>query len=102
MSPSCAISSASSGRATTGGWPAGPAGASSTDVELTEQIRQIHSDLHGHPGVRRVWAELIAAGIRVARKRVWRLMRAAGLQGRHPRAWKKTTVAGHGPSMPRI
>ncbi len=72
----------------------GPSRRELDDVELTEQIRQIHTDLHGDPGVRRVWAELIAAGIRVARKRVWRLMRAAGLRGRHPRAWKQTTVAG--------
>jgi putative transposase len=47
--------------------------------------------------VRRVWAELIARGVRVAAKRVWRLMKAAGLRGRHPRAWKKTTVAAQRP-----
>jgi transposase InsO family protein len=57
----------------------------------------IHTELHGHPGVRRVWAELVVRGVRAARKRVWRLMKAAGLQGRHPRAWKKTTVAGQRP-----
>jgi putative transposase len=68
-----------------------------SDAELTEQIRQIHHQLHGHPGVRRVWAELVVQGVRVARKRVWRLMRAAGLQGRHPQAGKRTTVAGQRP-----
>jgi putative transposase len=68
-----------------------------TDAELTETIREIHTQLHGHPGVRRVWAELVVRGIRTAHKRVWRLMRAAGLQGRHPRAWRKTTVAGRRP-----
>jgi transposase-like protein len=68
-----------------------------TDAELTEQIRDIHAHLHGHPGVRRIWAELVVRGVRAARKRVWRLMRAAGLQGRHPRAWKRTTVAGQRP-----
>ena len=47
--------------------------------------------------MRRVWAELVVRGVRVARKRVWRLMRAAGLQGRHPRAWRRTTVAGQRP-----
>ncbi|MGH3926524.1 MAG: IS3 family transposase, partial [Pseudonocardiaceae bacterium] len=46
---------------------------------------------------RRVWAELLARGVRVAAKRVWRLMKSAGLRGRHPRAWKKTTVAGPRP-----
>jgi transposase InsO family protein len=75
----------------------GPCERERTDAELTETIREIHTQLHGHPGVRRVWAELVVRGLRVARKRVWRLMRAAGLQGRHPRAWKRTTVAGQRP-----
>jgi len=75
----------------------GPCQRERTDTELTEQIREIHTRLHGHPGVRRVWAELVVRGLQVARKRVWRLMRAAGLQGRHPRAWKRTTVAGQRP-----
>ena len=47
--------------------------------------------------MRRVRAELIARGVRIAAKRVWRLMKAAGLRGRHPRAGKKTTVAGQRP-----
>jgi transposase InsO family protein len=72
----------------------GPSHRERTDAELTATIRAIHRDLHGDPGVRRVWAELVVRGVRVARKRVWRLMRTAGLQGRHPRAWRKTTVAG--------
>jgi putative transposase len=75
----------------------GPCQRERTDAELTETIREIHRDLHGHPGVRRVWAELVVRGHRVARKRVWRLMRAAGLHGPHPRAWKQTTVAGQRP-----
>ena len=75
----------------------GPCERERTDAELTETIREIHTRLHGHPGVRRVWAELVVRGLRVARKRVWRLMRAAGLHGRHPRAWKRTTVAGQRP-----
>jgi transposase InsO family protein len=73
---------------------AGPSERIRNDAELTAQIRQIHTDLHGDPGVRRVWAELVVRGVRIARKRVWRLMKAAGLQGHHPKAWKKTTVAG--------
>jgi putative transposase len=75
----------------------GPCQRERTDAELTEQIRQIHTELHGNPGVRRVWAELVVRGYRVAHKRVWRLMRAADLRGRHPRAWKRTTVAGPRP-----
>ena len=79
-------------------WRAGgPCQRDRTDVELTGQIRQIHDELDGNPGVRRVWAELVARGVRVARKWVWRLMRAAGLRGRHPRAWRRTTVAGQRP-----
>jgi putative transposase len=76
---------------------AGPCRRERTDAELTEQIRQIHDQPHGHPGVRRVWAELVVRGYRVARKRVWRLMRAADLRGRHPRAWQRTTMAGARP-----
>ena len=75
----------------------GPCQHERTDAELTETIREIHTELHGHPGVRRVFAELVVRGVRVAAKRVWRLMRAAGLRGRHPRAWNKTTIAGQRP-----
>jgi putative transposase len=75
----------------------GPSARERTDAELTEQIRRIHAELRGDPGVRRVWAELVAAGVRVATKRVWRLMQAAGLRGRHPRVGRKTTVAGARP-----
>jgi len=78
-------------------WLAGPCERERTDAELTAQIRTIHRDLDGHPGVRRVWAELVVRGVRTARKRVWKLMKAAGLQGRHPRAYKRTTVAGMRP-----
>ena len=45
----------------------------STDAELTETIREIHTQLHGDPGVRRIWAELAVRGnSRTSRKRVWR------------------------------
>ena len=47
----------------------GPCERERTDAELTETIREIHTQLHGHPGVRRVWAELVVRGLRVARKR---------------------------------
>jgi transposase InsO family protein len=76
---------------------AGPCQRERTDAELTDQILAIHAELDGNPGVRRVWAELAARGVRVSPKRVWRLMHAAGLRGRHPRAWKKTTIAGARP-----
>ncbi len=64
----------------------GPCARERTDAELTEQIVAIHTELHGHPGVRRIWAELLTRGVRVSPKRIWRLMRAAGLRGRHPRS----------------
>ena len=76
---------------------AGPCARQRTDAELTAAIGEIHSELTGHPGVRRVWAELAARGVRVSPKRIWRLMRAADLRGRHPRAWRKTTLAGQRP-----
>jgi putative transposase len=75
----------------------GPCERERTDAELTEAIRQIHTEREGNPGVRRIHAELAARRIRLGPTRVWRLMRAAGLRGRHPRAWKKTTTAGQRP-----
>ena len=82
-------------------WRGRPASARSLrDAELTSLIGEIHQRLHGNPGVRRVRAELTAAGHWVALKRVWRLMRAAGLQGRHPKAWRRTTLPGSPSTMP--
>ena len=75
----------------------GPCARERTDAELTEQILAIHAELDGHPGVCRVWAELLTRGVRVSPKRVWRLMRAAGLRAPHRRAWRKTTIAGQRP-----
>lgn len=67
------------------------------DATLTGLIKHAFNRLRGNPGVRRIHAELAAAGHRVSRKRVWRLMRAAGLQGRHPRPWKRSTLHGEQP-----
>jgi hypothetical protein len=44
----------------------GPCGRERTDAELTEAIGDIHAQLDGHPGVRRVWAELAARGVQVS------------------------------------
>jgi len=68
-----------------------------TDEELTSAIADIHGELDGQPGVRRVWAELVVRGWRVGHKRVHRLMRAAGLVGRHPRKTRRTTTRGQRP-----
>jgi hypothetical protein len=43
---------------------AGPCERERIDVELTEQILQIHTELDGNPGVRRVWVELVTRGVR--------------------------------------
>jgi putative transposase len=74
-----------------------PSAHETQDAQLTRLISHFFRALRGNPGVRRMHAELAAAGHRVARKRVWRLMQAAGLQGRHARAWKQTTVRGDRP-----
>jgi putative transposase len=76
---------------------AGPSKRATTDAELVAIMRKLHADARGNPGVRRMRAELAAAGHRLGLKRVWRLMRVAGLRGRHPRAWKRTTIAGNRP-----
>ena len=60
-------------------------------------IREIHTELHGHPGVRRVWAELVVRGVRAARKRVWRLMRPPACRDATPGPGRSTTVAGQRP-----
>ena len=75
-----------------------PSARTVRDEVLTRLITGIHQRLHGNPGVRRVWAELTAAGHRISAKRVHRLMRAVDLQGRHPKQWKVTTVAGDNPA----
>jgi transposase len=72
-----------------------------SDAELTEQIRQIHHQLHGHPGVRRVWAELVVQGDRVARRRVWRLMRAEACKDAIPRPGSAPPSQASGLSTPR-
>jgi putative transposase len=67
------------------------------DAALIEVMTVLHARARGNPGVRRMRAELAAAGHRISHKRVHRLMQAAGLRGRHPRAWKRTTVPGDNP-----
>ena len=76
---------------------AAPSERARADEHLSAAITRICREAKGNPGVRRVYAALVAAGHRLSRKRVWRLMKAAGLQGRHPKAWKRTTVHGEQP-----
>ncbi|MGH3976975.1 MAG: IS3 family transposase [Pseudonocardiaceae bacterium] len=74
-----------------------PSDREQADASLLTVIKHVYERLRGNPGVRRIHAELVTLGHRVAPKRVWRLMRDAGLQGRHPKPWKRTTVAGQAP-----
>ncbi|MFE2719375.1 IS3 family transposase [Streptomyces mirabilis] len=55
------------------------------DVELTEQIKEIHADSGGIYGSPRVHAVLKREGVHVGRKRVERLMREAEIAGISPR-----------------
>uniref|UniRef100_A0AAU2W4B9 IS3 family transposase n=1 Tax=Streptomyces sp. NBC_00008 TaxID=2903610 RepID=A0AAU2W4B9_9ACTN len=55
------------------------------DVELTDRIREIHTDSGGIYGSPRVHAVLKREGVHVGRKRVERLMREADLAGLSPR-----------------
>ena len=55
------------------------------DVELTERIKEIHTDSGGIYGSPRVHATLKREGVHVGRKRVERLMREADIAGASPR-----------------
>ncbi|MCX4530254.1 IS3 family transposase [Streptomyces sp. NBC_00841] len=55
------------------------------DAELTEQIKQIHTDSGGIYGSPRVHATLKREGVHVGRKRIERLMREADIAGISPR-----------------
>jgi putative transposase len=49
---------------------AGPCERERTDAKLSEHILEIHTELDGHSGVRRVWAKLVVRGVRIGPKRV--------------------------------
>ena len=68
-----------------------PSARARQDAVLRARIRSIHERSRGTYGVPRVHAELIAEGIRIARKRVARLMRAEGLEGVSRRKRCRTT-----------
>jgi transposase InsO family protein len=76
---------------------AGPSPRFTDDITLISIIRKLYARARGNPGVRRMRAELAAAGHRLSHKRVWRLMRQAGLRGRHPRPWRRTTIGAAAP-----
>ena len=62
-----------------------------TDRELTELIRQIHSDSDGVYGAVKITAELNEQGYPCGRHKVARLMRIAGLRGCPKTTFKVTT-----------
>lgn len=74
-----------------------PSARSVSDVAMTGLIEQVHADNYGVYGARKVHAELVRHGHRVARCTVERLMRAAGLRGIARAKGPRTTVAGAGP-----
>ncbi|MGW8684594.1 IS3 family transposase [Streptomyces sp. NPDC055817] len=55
------------------------------DIELTEQIKEIHAESGGISGSPRVHAVLKREGVHVGRKRVERLMREADIASISPR-----------------
>jgi len=63
------------------------------DGELSELIKQIHSENRSVYGSPRIHAELrMAHGVRVGKKRVERLMRQAGISALVPKRKRKTTI----------
>jgi putative transposase len=70
-----------------------PSPRAQANLQLTEQIRSIHTRSQATYGRPRVQAELRAQGHCVNHKRVARLMRRAGLVGHTPRRFRSTTLA---------
>ena len=58
-----------------------PSARAVRDAELTEEIKQVHTDNYGVYGVRKVHAQLQRQNVEVARCTVERLMRDEGLRG---------------------
>jgi transposase InsO family protein len=61
------------------------------DIQLKEQIKNIHKKSRGVYGSPRVHNELKRQGKRCSRKRVAKLMREEGIQAKMRKRWKKTT-----------
>jgi len=78
-----------------------PSARTLRDQELTKEIRTVHAKSLGVYGARKVHAELVRTGHRVARCTVERLMRAEGLRG-IPRAKSAFTTRSDGAETPRL
>lgn len=67
------------------------------DLELAEQIREVHDQSRGTYGTPRLHAELRYRGRKHSRKRIDRIRRKLGLSGRQKRLYRpKTTDSSHG------
>lgn len=64
------------------------------DVELLCEIRRVYEASKGRYGARKVWWQLQAEGVDVARCTVERLMSVAGLQGAVRGKRRRTTIGG--------
>lgn len=81
----------------------GPSQHDRDDLALKAKIKAIFEYHKKRYGVRRVHADLVRSGVRVAYKRVQRLMRDMGLVSVHPRPWRKTTIpAAMGSELPDL
>ena len=77
-----------------------PSARAVRDAELVEEIKTVHKENLGVYGARKVHAELVRKGHRVARCTVERLMRAEGLRGIPREKTRKTTMP-EGAETPR-
>jgi putative transposase len=78
-----------------------PSKRSVRDGELRVEIQRVYDANMFVYGAAKIWAQLNAEGIRVARCTVERLMREMGLAGnRRGRAWTVTTDSSHGLDRP--
>ena len=73
------------------------------DAQLAVTVAAVHTRSRKAYGSPRVYKELKARGVRIARKRVERVMRENGIQGRRKRRFKRTTDSNHnGPIAPNL
>jgi putative transposase len=77
-----------------------PAARTQRDRELLAEIRRVYDASGGLYGARKVWWQLQAEGVRVARCTVERLMRGAGLAGVLRGKRRRTTIPGEHAERP--
>jgi putative transposase len=73
-----------------------PSARAKEDVQLAEQIREVHQQSRGTYGTPRLQAELRHRGHKHSRKRIDRIRRELGLSGRPKRRYRpQTTDSSH-------